>query len=181
MESRVLSSAAATTSSVTVIDKALPDSVIPSSIAISPSEIVAVITPVVLPSKSLNWATVKGSFTVIASLPKPELRPTSEAAYRVVIAAELDASILVIFEKSAATEVIVLTAFNSAAVAVISLTTTENLFSEALVALSTVIATKLATVVAEIVACIYVAFTLLSNEAWADVIAPVIMIGPDAL
>ena len=66
-----------------------------------------------------------------------------------------------ILEKSAATEVIALTAFNSAAVADVSLTTTENLLSEALVELLTVIAAKLAAVVSEIVACIYVASTAL--------------------
>ena len=74
---RVLSADAATDASVTFISRAWPVSVSPERVAILPSIIVAVITPVVWAAKVLNWATVNGAVIVIASLPSPKIVPLS--------------------------------------------------------------------------------------------------------
>ena len=62
-----------------------------------------------------------------------------------------------------------------------SLITIENLLSDALVELLTDIPDKFATVVSLIVAWIYVASTAFRLFACEYVIAPVIIIGPEAL
>ena len=64
--SKVLSAEAATEASVTFISSAWPVSVIPASVAILPSIIVAVITPVVWAARVLNWATVND--TVVSTV-----------------------------------------------------------------------------------------------------------------
>ena len=97
----------------------------------------------------------------MVSLPSPAV----EAVYKVVTAAELEASIATILVRSTATEVLAIILFNSTAVADISETTKENLLREVLVALLTTIALKLAMEVAATDACIYAAFTVLSAEA----------------
>ena len=80
-----------------------------------------------------------------------------------------------IFEASTATEVLACIEFNSAAVAPVSLITNENLLSEDLEELLVDIAAKLATVVSETVACIYVALTASRAVACVCDIAPLII------
>ena len=80
-----------------------------------------------------------------------------------------------IFEASTETEVLACTEFNSAAVEPVSLITNENLLSEDLEELLVDIAAKLATVVSETVACIYVALTASRAVACVCDIAPLII------
>ena len=101
------------------------------------------------------------SLTLIVSLPSPVV----VAVYKVFIAAASEAVIAVILLTSGATEDLATTEFSAAAVAVVSLTTKENLLREVLDELSTAIAAILVIEVSVIDASIYVALTALSCEA----------------
>ena len=107
------------------------------------------------------------AFTVVSLILTVSLpRPTVVAAYNAFTAAALEASIASVLEKSGAIEVFAITEFNSAAVADVSLTTKENLLREVLVALSTAIPAMFAIEVSVTDACIYVAGTVFSKEAF---------------
>ena len=80
MRLRSLISAAETIASETVIAKLLPNSVMFLSVIISPSEILACITPVVLAARILNCSTVINPVTAIVSFPKPLIDPARFAA-----------------------------------------------------------------------------------------------------
>ena len=115
------------------------------------------------------------AFTVVSLILTVSLpRPTVVAAYRAFTDAASEAVIPVILLKSAATEDLATTEFNAAAVAVVSLTTKENLLREVLVELLTAIAAMLAIEVSDTDASMYVALTALSWEAWVWLIAPTI-------
>ena len=103
------------------------------------------------------------AFTVVSLILTVSLpRPTVVAAYRAFTDAASEAVIPVILLKSAATEDLATTEFNAAAVAVVSLTTKENLLREVLVELLTAIAAMLAIEVSDTDASMYVALTALS-------------------
>ena len=131
--------------------------------AAKPERVGDVAEIVTLPVVAALIVFISAAFTIVSltstvSLPSP----TVVAAYRVLIDAWPEAVIPVILLKSGATEDFATTEFNAVAVAVVSLTTKENLFRDVLVELSTAIAAILAIEVSVIDASMYVALTALS-------------------
>ena len=120
--SRVLSADAETDASVTVIVYAFPVSVSPARVAISPSEIAAVITPVVWAARVLAWATVNSPPIVHASFPSPKIVPFAPAAYTVLTSANVP--LIVVEVTVIGTVVLVFRVLSAAAVTNASVTVT---------------------------------------------------------
>ena len=89
--------------------------------------------------------------------------------------ASIPVAVAPMLSASTATEVLACNAINSAAVAPVSLITKENLLREDLVELLVDMAVKLAIVVSDTVACIYVALTASRAVACVCDIAPLII------